>query len=164
MHSAQAAPCLRQRGAWARLRRLDEEPGRDMKQASVDQRAYRLSAVDMLRGLAVVIMALDHVRDFFMHGGAADPMQDPNAAVSLFFTRWITHFCAPVFVFLAGASAGLMLSRKSPVELGGFLFKRGLWLILIELTIVSFGWFFDLQFRTIGFLTIWSLGISMIVL
>ena len=66
----------------------------------------------MLRGLIIVIMALDHVRDFNMAGAIQDPMRDPNVGALLFFTRWITHFCAPVFVFLAGTSAGLMVSRK----------------------------------------------------
>ncbi len=68
----------------------------------------------MLRGLAIVIMAIDHVRDYFMFGGEVDPMANPNIGAALFFTRWITHFCAPVFVFLAGTSAGLMTARKSP--------------------------------------------------
>ena len=79
----------------------------------------------MVRGLVVVIMALDHVRDYFMFGGMQDPMKDPNVGASLFFTRWITHFCAPVFVMSAGASAGLMTKRRSPKELTAFLAKRG---------------------------------------
>src|SRR5215211_3259277 len=79
-----------------------------------DQRAYRLSAIDMVRGLVIVIMAIDHVRDFTMVGTEQDPMTNPNITAAVFFTRWITHFCAPVFVLLAGTSAGLMSSRKSP--------------------------------------------------
>src|SRR6185369_9014998 len=102
-----------------------------------DQRAYRLTSIDMLRGLVIVIMALDHVRDFVMINGGVDPMSIPNVSPALFFTRWITHFCAPVFVFLAGTSAGLMGGRKSPAALGGFLAKRGLWLILVEVTLLS---------------------------
>ena len=75
-------------------------------------RAYRLTSIDMLRGLVIVIMALDHVRDYFMSGGEIDPIANPEIGTTLFFTRWITHFCAPVFVFLAGTSAGLMTTRK----------------------------------------------------
>src|SRR6186997_2032630 len=99
---------------------------------TTNERGYRLSSIDMLRGLAIVIMAIDHVRDFFMVGGEIDPMANPNIGAALFFTRWITHFCAPVFVFLAGTSSGLMRARRSPASLGAFLFTRGVWLILIE--------------------------------
>ena len=80
---------------------------------ATDQRAYRLTSIDMVRGLVIVIMAIDHVRDNFFAGAQQDPMADPNIAVSLFATRWITHFCAPVFVLLAGVSAGLMVARRS---------------------------------------------------
>ena len=81
-----------------------------------DHRAYRLEAIDMLRGLVIVIMAIDHVRDFFLFGTEQDPMADPNITAGLFATRWITHFCAPVFVLLAGVSAGLIAGRKSRVS------------------------------------------------
>src|SRR5438128_2234028 len=83
-------------------------------------RAYRVASIDTLRGLVIVLMAIDHVRDYFNVGGAVDPMADPNIATALFFTRWITHFCAPVFVFLAGTSAGLMTARKSRSALATF--------------------------------------------
>lgn len=113
----------------------------------------------------MVIMALDHVRDYF-HSAAylfdpADPLQ---TTLPLFFTRWITHFCAPAFSFLAGLSAFMAGRKKTKTELAVFLIKRGIWLILLELTIIGFSWYFDLQFRTFGLLVIWSLGISMIVL
>src|SRR6478736_2405283 len=100
-------------------------------------RAYRLASVDMLRGLVIVVMAIDHVRDFFNYGGERDPMANPNIGTALFFTRWITHFCAPVFVFLAGTSAGLMTGRKAPAALGRFLLARGAWLILVEWFVMS---------------------------
>ena len=85
---------------------------------TADTRAYRLASIDMLRGLVIVIMAIDHVRDYFMVGGEVDPMANPDIGAALFFTRWITHFCAPVFVFLAGTSAGLMTARTDAVGVG----------------------------------------------
>jgi uncharacterized membrane protein len=95
-------------------------------------RAYRLSDIDMLRGLAIVIMALDHVRDFCSLSTQQDPMANPDIGLALFVTRWITHFCAPVFILLAGTSAGLMVNRKSPGKLFRFLFTRGLWLLFVS--------------------------------
>jgi uncharacterized membrane protein len=97
-----------------------------------DARAYRLASIDVLRGLVLVIMALDHVREFLMRGAELDPMGDPNVGAVLFFTRWITHFCAPVFVFLAGASVGLMTARRPPRALARFLLARGAWLVAVE--------------------------------
>ena len=102
-----------------------------------DQRAYRLSAIDMVRGLVIVIMAIDHVRDFTMVGTEQDPMTNPNITAAVFLMRWITHFCAPVFVLLAGASAGLMTGRKSPHALARFLVSRAVWLIFIEVFVLS---------------------------
>ena len=134
-------------------------------------RAYRLASIDMLRGLAIVIMAIDHVRDYFMFGGEQDPMANPDIGTALFFTRWITHFCAPVFVFLAGTSAGLMTARKSQLALGGFLLKRGIWLILIEWFVISTAWTFApwgiAQIRGLVLVpmqVIWAIGASMVVL
>jgi len=82
-------------------------------------------------------MALDHVRDHMMIASVQDPTADPSTGPLLFATRWITHFCAPTFVFLAGVSAGLMARRKSSGELAQFLVLRGLWLILIEVLVIS---------------------------
>lgn len=134
-------------------------------------RAYRLAAIDLLRGAAIVIMALDHVRDFFMTAAQQDPMTNPHPEPALFFTRWITHFCAPVFVLLAGTSAGLMAARRPPAALGGFLLRRGLWLILIEWFVISTAWTFaplgepQLQGKTLVVLqVIWAIGASMVVL
>ena len=136
-----------------------------------DVRAYRLDSIDMLRGLVIVVMAIDHVRDFFNVGGEADPMANPNIGAALFFTRWITHFCAPVFVFLAGTSAGLMTSRKNTSTLAAFLLKRGLWLIFIEWFVIATAWSFapwgiEQLGGRIGVVmqVIWAIGASMIVL
>src|SRR5436190_15833733 len=134
-------------------------------------RSYRLSSIDMVRGLVVVVMAIDHVRDYFNVGGEADPMANPAVGAALFFTRWITHFCAPVFVFLAGTSAGLMTSRRTPSALGGFLLTRGLWLIFVEVLIVANGWSFapwgmpQLDGHVgVVMQVIWAIGASMVVL
>ncbi|CAN5505223.1 DUF1624 domain-containing protein [soil metagenome] len=125
----------------------------------------RVQSIDFLKGLVMVIMALDHVRDYF-HFSAFyfDPTDPTLSTLPIFFTRWITHFCAPIFSFLAGMSAYMVGRRKSKTALSAFLVKRGLWLVIIELTIVGFSWFFDPHFRTFLFGVIWSLGISMIVL
>ena len=129
------------------------------------KQSMRISSIDFLRGIVMIIMALDHVRDYF-HTGAFlyDPLDLEKTNTALFFTRWITHFCAPVFVFLAGTSAFLVGQRKTKKELSLFLFKRGLWLILLELTLINFEWNFDITFTNIYFIVIWALGISMIVL
>src|SRR6201996_7240024 len=138
---------------------------------SSGQRAYRLTSIDIVRGLVIVIMALDHVRDHTMLASVQDPTMDPSVSPLLFFTRWITHFCAPTFVFLAGVSAGLMALRKSTGELARFLVLRGLWLILIEVLVISTAFSFsptgvpDLGGRTLVALqVIWAIGASMIVL
>lgn len=125
----------------------------------------RIESIDLLKGLVMVIMALDHTRDYF-HNAAYlfDPNNPDMTTVPIFFTRWITNYCAPVFCFLAGLSAFFVGRRKNTKELSVFLLKRGLWLVFIELTIVNFAWYFDPLFRTPGLLVIWSLGISMLVL
>jgi uncharacterized membrane protein len=128
----------------------------------------RLDSIDLLRGIVMVIMMLDHTRDF-VHSGALrfeDPTNLSTTNVFLFFTRWITHFCAPVFVFLAGTSAYLQLARgKSKAQLSWFLVTRGVWLIVLELTIVKLGIALNPDYRFLGFLqVIWVIGVSMIVL
>ena len=113
----------------------------------------------------MVIMALDHTRDYFHYDSFfIDPTDPEKTTFILYFTRWITHFCAPAFSLLAGISAFLVGRRKSKKELSLFLLSRGLWLIFIEFTIVNFGWKFDIYFSTFYLLVIWSLGISMIFL
>jgi uncharacterized membrane protein len=127
----------------------------------------RIDSIDLLRGIVMVIMMLDHTRDF-VHNAVYqfDPTDPARTNVALFFTRWITHFCAPVFVFLAGTSTYLQYLRgKSKAELSKFLITRGLWLIVLELTVVKFGVFFNFDYRFLGFFqVIWVIGVSMIVL
>jgi uncharacterized membrane protein len=124
--------------------------------------ARRLESVDLLRGLLMILMALDHTRDFFSSAGVnpTDPLQSWPA---LFFTRWITHLCAPGFVALAGTSIYLQRHRgKTPPQVSKFLLTRGCWLIFLELTLISFGWFF--LFPVPFLQVIWAIGVSMIVL
>ena len=125
----------------------------------------RISSIDLLRGTVMIIMALDHVRDYF-HADAFlyDPLDLAKTSPLLFFTRWITHFCAPVFVFLAGTSAFLSGQKKTKKDLSFFLLTRGLWLILLELTVINFGWAFNWHFPMVPLIVIWALGISMIAL
>jgi uncharacterized membrane protein len=122
----------------------------------------RLDAIDFLRGLVIVVMVLDHARDF-LGGSALNPRDVHEPA--LFLTRWITHFCAPVFVFLAGVSAFLYASRgRTPREVSWFLLTRGLWLILIEVTLVRLGWTFNLSYDFVIFQVIWAIGAAMVTL
>ena len=125
----------------------------------------RIESIDIIKGLVMVIMALDHVRDYF-HSSAYifSPTDPEKTTLILFFTRFITHFCAPTFSFLAGISAYIVGKRKTKNELSVYLIKRGIWLVCVELVIINFAWFFDIHFRTIVFGVIWSLGISMIFL
>lgn len=135
--------------------------------ASPRTTASRLESIDLLRGLVIVLMALDHTRDFFHHDVYFfEPLDLAKTYPSLFFTRWITHFCAPVFVFLAGTGAFLSTTRgRSRSALSWFLFTRGLWLVLLELTWVKcLGWRFDFHLHPVLLLVIWAIGISMVVL
>lgn len=127
----------------------------------------RIDSIDLLRGIVMVIMMLDHTRDFF-HNAAFqfDPTDPTRTNLALYFTRWITHFCAPVFVFLAGTGAYLQFARgKSKADLSRFLVTRGLWLIFLEVTLVRLAVTFSFDYRFLGFLqVIWVIGVSMIVL
>ncbi len=125
----------------------------------------RIESVDILRGIVMVIMALDHVRDFFhIHGNTDDPLNLATTTPSLFFTRFITHFCAPVFVFLSGTSIYLQSLRKTKNELSIFLLKRGLWLILAEVTLVTLGITFNPFYNFVVLQVIWAIGISMVIM
>ena len=128
-------------------------------------RTKRIESIDLLRGIVMVIMALDHVRDYFHAGNFLyNPVDMAQTNAPVFFTRWITHFCAPVFVFLAGTSAFLVAERKAKKDLSFFLLKRGLWLMLLELTVISFAWNFDPDFRFFRLQVIWVLGLGMVIM
>src|SRR6516164_1005760 len=105
----------------------------------------RLQALDAWRGLVMVIMALDHVRDFFHAAAMSFPPEDlARTTPILFFTRWVTHFCAPVFMFASGMGAFLWLQRdRSPANLSWFLWTRGLWLVALELTVMRVAYYFS---------------------
>jgi len=123
--------------------------------------AARIASIDVLRGLVMALMALDHARDFF-GGGGFNPRDVTDPA--LFLTRWVTHLCAPTFIFLAGLSAFLYGRGRSLAETSRFLVTRGLWLILIDLTLIKFGWRFDFDFFRLGAGIIFAIGASMIAL
>ena len=128
-------------------------------------RGHRLDNIDLLRGAIMLLMALDHVRDFFHAGGGVMNPRDVTQP-ALFLTRWITHFCAPTFIFLAGMSAHLYGQRKGRTirHVSWFLLTRGACLIALELTIINFGWTFDPRFDLLTLQVIWAIGCSMIAL
>lgn len=125
----------------------------------------RLMSIDILRGLVIVLMALDHVRAYFT-GVRFDPLDLTQTSAPLYVTRWITHFCAPIFVFLAGTSSWLVSKRLTKAELSRFLLTRGFWLVVLEFTVVRFAWMFNFSYLQFGLImqVIWAIGASMIVL
>lgn len=126
----------------------------------------RQLSIDIVRGIVMIIMALDHVRDL-MHIDSITQSPTNLATTSplLFFTRWITHLCAPIFVFLAGTSVYLSLQTKNDIAYKRqLLIKRGFWLIFLEFTIVNFGLFFDIGFHTLLFEVIAAIGFGFIIL
>ena len=125
----------------------------------------RIASIDVVRGIVMVIMALDHARDFY-HADAFvyDPLNLERTTPFLFFTRFITHYCAPTFVLLAGTAVRISEQRKTKKEISWFLFTRGLWLIFLEITIVRFGIFFNLYYDVTVFQVIWAIGFCMVLL
>lgn len=123
----------------------------------------RIDAIDVLRGLVMLLMALDHTRDF-LTAGSFDP-RDFNQPV-LFMTRWVTHICAPTFVFLVGLSLVLWQSRRTKTKnhTAAYVFSRGIWLIFLEFTLVRMGWTFSLSPDFMFMQVIWVIGVSMVVL
>ena len=124
----------------------------------------RLQSVDALRGLVMIVMALDHTREYFS-AAKFQPDDLTQTTVALFFTRWVTHICAPVFMFTAGLGAFLWLSRGRTIgELSRFLWKRGLWLVILELTALRFAMYFSLLHGMVLLTILWALGWSMVAL
>ena len=131
---------------------------------TVTVKRVRIESVDVVRGAIMIIMALDHVREYFSNPGFG-PTDLSHTNIVLFFTRWITHFCAPVFFLLTGTGAYLSLRKRSQPQLSWFLFTRGLWLIFLELVVVRcLGWQFNFDYQLTLLIVLWALGWSMIVL
>jgi uncharacterized membrane protein len=127
-------------------------------------RRRRIESIDAVRGVVMILMALDHTRDFF-GSPALNPTDLNTTTVALFFTRWMTHFCAPTFCLLTGTGAFLAGRLKSTAELSRFLLTRGLWLIFLELFASRcLGWQFNFDYRVTVLVVLWSLGWSMVVL
>jgi uncharacterized membrane protein len=128
-------------------------------------KSKRIQSIDVLRGLVMVIMALDHVRDYFhLDAIVSDPLDLETTTPILFMTRFVTHFCAPVFIFLTGTSASLYGQNRTKKELSKFLFTRGLWLIFVEIVIMNFLWWFNPYYEFINLQVIWAIGLCMIIL
>jgi uncharacterized membrane protein len=128
-------------------------------------RSTRIQSVDILRGIVMIIMAIDHTRDYFhLPAAFADPLDPNSTSIAIYLTRWITHFCAPTFVLLSGVSAYLSSRRKTPGEASAFLIKRGLWLIVVEIVIVTFGITGNPFYNFIVLQVIWAIGSSMVLL
>lgn len=123
----------------------------------------RIESIDLVRGMVIIIMALDHVRDFF-GDLAASPTNLSSTTAALFFTRWITHICAPVFFLLTGTGAYLRLEQTSKPALSWFLLTRGLWLLFLEVVVMRFALQFNFDYHATVITVLWALGWSMIVL
>lgn len=143
-------------------------PGPQAAPAAPAARRTRIDSVDLLRGAVMVLMLLDHTREYVHRDGLLfDPTDLSRTTVALFLTRWVTHFCAPAFVFLAGTGVALQLARgRSKREISRFLVTRGAWLVFLEFTLVRLGVTFDLDYAAFpGMLqVIWAIGVGMVVL
>lgn len=125
----------------------------------------RIQSIDILRGAIMLIMAIDHCRDFFHNAGAmGDPTDMATTTPFFFFTRWITHLCAPNFVFLSGISAYLAGTRRTKSELSAFLIKRGLWLVFAEVVILTFALSLNPLYNFVVLQVLWVIGVSMVIL
>lgn len=125
----------------------------------------RIESIDIIRGIVMVLMALDHTRDFFHISANIDnPLNLSTTTTFLFFTRYITHFCAPIFVFLSGTSIYLQSLRKTKKQLSIFLITRGFWLIFAEFFIISLAWTFDPFYHVFILQVIWAIGICMLIM
>ncbi|HLN27556.1 MAG TPA: heparan-alpha-glucosaminide N-acetyltransferase domain-containing protein [Gemmataceae bacterium] len=125
----------------------------------------RLDSIDLLRGLVMVIMALDHTRGYFLNALGVNPVDLTQTNPALFLTRWITHYCAPTFVFLAGTGAFLYGSHgNTKRQLSWFLFSRGVWLVLLDLTVIHWAWSFNFDYHELGGGIIWVIGAAMVVM
>jgi uncharacterized membrane protein len=132
---------------------------------SVPQKPERLEAIDLLRGAVMLLMALDHVRDFWSDRLLMDPTDLNTTTPGIFLTRWVTHFCAPVFIFLAGTSAFLAGTRgRSRRAVAWWLFTRGLWLAFFELTVNRALWMFNYDLQHYGAGVFWAIGWAMVAL
>lgn len=123
----------------------------------------RIESIDLVRGIIIVVMALDHTRDFFGNF-ASDPTNLATATAALFFTRWITNICAPVFFLLTGTGAYLALGRRSKRDLARFLLTRGAWLLFLEIVVMRFALQFNFDYQITIVSVLWALGWAMIVL
>jgi len=124
------------------------------------RRRQRIYAIDFLRGMVMILMVLDHVRYFFYYGSFLNnPLDLETTTPALFFTRWITHLCAPAFVLLAGVSIYLNRQKmRDERKLSRFLLARGLWLIALEFLVINFAWFFDPQYQFFNVQVIYAIG------
>lgn len=128
-------------------------------------KSTRIESIDILRGLVMLLMTLDHTRDYFHYGSFfINPTDIETTTPFLFFTRFITHYCAPIFIFLAGTSAYLYSTKKTKAQLFKFLITRGFWLVLLSIIVNNFIWSFDVTYSFIVLQVIWAIGLCMILL